>query len=128
MAILAILVNLMIYLNFIILVVQVNLLILVNLVILVILVSLVIVLILVNLETGELGKHGDPGEYGDSGEPGDSCKSRLAEPYPYHVLQPLQRPLRHSWGPQRGNILGKRSQLGAPGVLQTFHTTQMESQ
>ena len=53
---------------------------------------------------------------------------RLAEPYPYHVLQPLQRPLRHSWGPQRGNILGKRSLLGAPGVLQTFHTTQMESQ
>ena len=53
---------------------------------------------------------------------------RLAEPYPYHVLQPLQRPLRHSWGPQRGNILGKRSLLGAPGVLQTFHTTQMGSQ
>merc|ERR1719285_48829 len=25
--------------------------------------------------------------------------TRLAEPYPYHVLQPLQRPLRHSWGP-----------------------------
>ena len=53
---------------------------------------------------------------------------RLAEPYPYHVLQPLQRPLRHSWGPQKGNILGKRSLLAAPGVLQTFHTTQMESQ
>merc|ERR1712016_219731 len=28
---------------------------------------------------------------------------RVAEPYPYHVLQPLQRPLRHSC-PQRGNI------------------------
>merc|ERR1712192_60026 len=52
----------------------------------------------------------------------------LAEPYPYHVLQPLQRPLRHSWGPQKGNILGKISLLAAPGVLQTFHTTQMESQ
>ena len=33
-----------------------------------------------------------------------------------------------TWGPQRGNTLGKRSLLGAPGVLQTFHTTQMESQ
>ena len=53
---------------------------------------------------------------------------RLAEPYPYHVLQPLQRPLRHSWGPQRGNILGKRSLLGVPGVLQIFPTIQMESQ
>ena len=53
---------------------------------------------------------------------------RLAEPYPYHVLQPLQRPLRHSWGPQMGNILGKRSLLGVPGVLQTFPTIQMESQ
>ena len=53
---------------------------------------------------------------------------RLAEPYAYHVLQPLQRPLRHSWGPQRGTVLGKRSLLGAPRVLQTFHTTQMGSQ
>ena len=44
------------------------------------------------------------------------------------MLQPLQRPLQHSWGPQRDIILGKRSLLAAPGVLQTFHTTQMESQ
>ena len=37
--------------------------------------------------------------------------------YPYHVLGPLKRPLRHSWGPQKGPFWPKRALLRAPEVL-----------
>ena len=37
--------------------------------------------------------------------------------HPYHVLGPLKRPLRHSWGPKRGPFWPKRVLLRAPEVL-----------
>merc|ERR1711989_81082 len=36
-------------------------------------------------------------------------------PHPYHVLGPLTRPLRHSWGPQKGPFWPRKAPFGSPG-------------
>ena len=42
---------------------------------------------------------------------------QLGGSHPYHVLWPLKRPLRHSWGPQTGLFWPQNALLGAPEVL-----------
>merc|ERR1712175_66072 len=37
--------------------------------------------------------------------------------HPYHVLQPLKRPLQHSWGPQKGPLWPIKPLLVAPEAL-----------
>merc|ERR1712024_243725 len=41
----------------------------------------------------------------------------LGATHPYHALGPLNRPLRHSWGPQKGSFRARMALLGAPKVL-----------
>ena len=39
------------------------------------------------------------------------------DPHPYHVLRPLNEPLRHSWGPQKDPFWPRKALLGAPECL-----------
>ena len=41
----------------------------------------------------------------------------LGATHPYHALGPLNGPLRHSWGPQKGSFRTQMALLGAPEVL-----------
>ena len=41
----------------------------------------------------------------------------LGATHPYHALGPLNGPLRHSWGPQKGSFRAQMALLGAPKVL-----------
>ena len=66
-----------------------------------------------------LGSHKliHPSSYVPNAVQNTSTQCVWVRTHPYHALGPLNGPLRHSWGPQKGSVRAPMALLGAPEVL-----------